>query len=60
MVRNGLNATMDVQSHEERQEDEVEFLQSVFMHDFEDLRAKDSWKVLLVSRDAVVHVRITD
>lgn len=32
-------------SYEERQEDEVEFLQAVFPGDFEDLRNKDTWKV---------------
>lgn len=37
---------MEAQSHEERQEDEVECLQFVFMNDFEDLRKRDSWKVL--------------
>ena len=36
---------MEIQSHEERQEDEVECLQFVFMSDFEDMRAKDTWKV---------------
>ncbi len=32
-------------SYEERQEDEVEFLQAVFPGDFEDLRRNDPWKV---------------
>ena len=36
---------MDTQSFQERQEDEVECLQFVFMNDFEDIRSKDSWKV---------------
>ena len=29
----------------ERQEDELQVLQAVFMGDYEDLRAKDAWKV---------------
>ena len=32
-------------SYEERQEDEVDFLQAVFPGDFQDLRVNDSWKV---------------
>ena len=32
-------------SYEERQEDEVEFLQAVFPGDFQDLRKQDAWKV---------------
>ena len=32
-------------SYEERQEDEVEFLQAVFPGDFQDLRMNDTWKV---------------
>ncbi len=32
-------------SYEERQEDEVEFLQAVFPGDFEDLRKADPWNV---------------
>ena len=36
---------MENQTYEERQEDEVEFLQCVFMNDFEDLRNLDPWKV---------------
>lgn len=32
-------------SYVERQEDEVQFLQCVFMDDFEDLRNHDPWKV---------------
>lgn len=32
-------------SYEERQEDEVDFLQAVFPGDFHDLRVNDSWKV---------------
>lgn len=39
-------ALMDTQSHEERQEDEVECLEYIFMSDFVDLRKKDSWKVI--------------
>ena len=35
--------TMD--DYEERQEDEVEFLQAVFPGDFQDLRLNDPWKV---------------
>ena len=37
----------DLSSYEERQEDEVEFLQAVFPNpgDFQDLRLHDTWKV---------------
>ena len=41
------HTNMETQSHEERQEDEVECLQFVFMNDFEDLRKQDSWKVFV-------------
>lgn len=37
-------ATYD-DSYEERQEDEVNFLQAVFPGDFRDLRHADPWKV---------------
>ena len=40
-----IERVMEAQTYEERQEDELEFLQCVFMSDFEDLRKKDSWKV---------------
>ena len=30
----------------ERQEDELQVLQAVFMGDYEDLRTKDAWKVM--------------
>ena len=30
----------------ERQEDELQVLQAVFMSDYEDLRTKDAWKVI--------------
>ncbi len=38
----------DLSNYEERQEDEVEFLQSFFPNpgDFQDLRQKDTWKVI--------------
>ncbi|XP_019855802.1 PREDICTED: eIF-2-alpha kinase GCN2-like isoform X1 [Amphimedon queenslandica] len=36
---------MEDQSYEERQRDELEFLQFVFMSDFEDMREKDTWKI---------------
>lgn len=36
---------VEEESYEERQRDELEFLQFVFMNDFEDLREKDTWKV---------------
>lgn len=41
----------DLTAYEERQEDEVEFLQAVFSNpgDFQDLRQHDSWKVSCVS-----------
>lgn len=37
----------DLSSYEERQEDEVEFLQAFFPNpgDFQDLRQNDKWKV---------------
>ena len=38
-------ATSYEDSYEERQEDEVEFLQAVFPGDFQDLRHQDAWKV---------------
>lgn len=38
---------VEEESYEERQRDELEFLQFVFMNDFEDLREKDTWKVWL-------------
>ena len=44
----------DFEPYFERQEDEVEFLQCVFMNDFEDLRNKDPWKVL---RDSHIHYK---
>ena len=46
VVTRVYTSQMEVQSYEERQEDELEFLQCVFMNDFEDLRKKDSFKVL--------------
>lgn len=37
----------DLTAYEERQEDEVEFLQAVFFAgDFQDLRKNDTWKVV--------------
>ncbi len=38
----------DLTAYEERQEDEVEFLQAVFFNpgDFQDLRKNDTWKVV--------------
>lgn len=39
---------MESSSYAERQEDEVQFLQCVFMGDFEDLRNHDPWKVRLL------------
>lgn len=36
---------VEEESYEERQRDELEFLQFVFVNDFEDLREKDTWKV---------------
>lgn len=38
-------ATSYEDSYEERQEDEVEFLQAVFPGDFQDLRHQDAWKI---------------
>ena len=43
-------ATSYEDSYEERQEDEVEFLQAVFPGDFQDLRHQDAWKVRGVCR----------
>ena len=45
-------------SYEERQEDEVEFLQAVFPGDFEDCRLNDSWKVGTVVRVAMASLSI--
>ena len=36
------------ESYQERQEDEMEFLQAVFPGDFQDLRKNDPWDVSLV------------
>ena len=46
MVWQGTELLMACEaSYEERQEDEVDFLQAVFPGDFQDLRVNDSWKV---------------
>lgn len=46
MVWQGTELLMAYEaSYEERQEDEVDFLQAVFPGDFQDLRVNDSWKV---------------
>jgi len=36
---------MAAQSNKERQDDEIQVLQAIFMDDFHDLRQKDAWKV---------------
>lgn len=34
--------------YKERQQDELQVLQSIYMHDFNDLRTKDAWKVSVI------------
>ncbi len=46
---------MESETYLERQEDEVEFLQCVFMNDFEDLRNKDPWKVCIDMKCECMH-----
>lgn len=36
---------MALDSYKERQDDELQVLQSIFIDDFKDLRSKDAWKV---------------
>jgi len=36
---------MASESYKDRQNDELQVLQSIFMDDFKDLRIKDAWKV---------------